>query len=54
MLFQIFFDYLNVNFQLLCSQLDTMDLTFGYNDVSLLKHAEISVTWYGFFAEDRK
>ena len=42
MLLQLFFDYLNVNFPLLCSQFNT-----GYNDVSLLKHAEISITWYG-------
>ena len=45
MLFQIFFDYLNVIY---CSVLSfSLIIAFGYNDVSLLKHAEISVTWYG-------
>ena len=42
MLFQAFFDYLNVIY---CSVLSLI-ITFGYNDVSLLKHADISVTWY--------
>ena len=45
MLFQMFFDYLNVNFQLLCSQFN--NYSFGYNDVSLLKLAQIRVNWYG-------
>ena len=43
MMFQIFFDYLNVIY---CSVLNLI-IDFGYNDVSLLKHAEINVTWYG-------
>ena len=43
MLFQIFFHYFkNVNFQPL-----SLIIAFGYNDVSLLKHAQISLTWYG-------
>ena len=42
MLFQICFGYLNVIY---CSVLSLI-IAFGYNDVSLLKHAEISVTWY--------
>ena len=41
MLFQMFFDYLNLNFQLLFSQFNNYFI--GYNDVSRLKLAQISV-----------
>ena len=43
--FKCFFDYLNVNFQLLFSQFNNW--AYGYNDVGLIKHAQVSVTWYG-------
>ena len=46
MLFQMFFDYLNVNSQLLFSQFN-INYAYGYNDVGLIKHAQVSVVWYG-------
>ena len=42
MLFQMFSDYLNVNFQLLFSQFNNK--AYGYNDIGLIKHAQVSVT----------